>query len=574
MSFEQAEILEIRACSKLVHITFLQAARQRAEEAMQDRDQKNTSKRGLDRILYGEDDETIDNDQAVERAIAYDQGEIGQQAIEHLEDTRGYSTTEWLSKPEVINEISNRFKHYLRNYVDDKGKTVFLEKIDKMVEENGQSLIIVYETLCDMKPVLAMFLPEAPKEILEIFNKAATEVVFQIYPRYHKIRKNVFVRIAGLPILEQIRNLRCVHLSQLITVEGVIASSTAVTPQMSEVRYKCMKCNTVTQPFQQKQTEEVRPTCCLECQSRGPFQVDMEKTTYQNYQRIRVQESPATVRAGRLPRSKEAILLADLVDKYKPGDEIRLTGIYEASYEGSLNVKNGFPVFTTVIMANYIERKEDENIADTLTEEDVEAIKKLSRDERIAEKIINSIAPSIYGHEDSKRAIALALFGGQPKNPSGKHKVRGDINVLLCGDPGTAKSQFLKYIQKTSNRCVFSTGQGASAVGLTAYVQRHPATGEWTLEAGALVLADKGVCLIDEFDKMNDADRTSIHEAMEQQSISVSKAGIVTTLRARCTVIAAANPIGGRYDARGAGWVNFLGSEFGLSSNKILISKN
>lgn len=130
----------------------------------------------------------------------------------------------------------------------------------------------------------------------------------------------------------------------------------------------------------------------------------------------------------------------------------------------------------------------------------------------------------------------------------GKHKIRGDINVLICGDPGTAKSQFLKYVEKTGSRVVFATGQGASAVGLTAYVQRNPVSKEWTLEAGALVLADKGMCLIDEFDKMNDADRTSIHEAMEQQSISISKAGIVTSLQARCAVIAAANPIGGRYD--------------------------
>ncbi|XP_031698037.1 DNA replication licensing factor MCM2-like, partial [Anarrhichthys ocellatus] len=158
------------------------------------------------------------------------------------------------------------------------------------------------------------------------------------------------------------------------------------------------------------------------------------------------------------------------------------------------------------------------------------------------------MAPSIYGHEDIKRGLALALFGGEPKNPGGKHKVRGDINVLLCGDPGTAKSQFLKYVEKVSSRAVFTTGQGASAVGLTAYVQRHPVSREWTLEAGALVLADRGVCLIDEFDKMNDADRTSIHEAMEQQSISISKAGIVTSLQARCTIIAASNPIGGRYD--------------------------
>merc|ERR1711881_283539 len=140
------------------------------------------------------------------------------------------------------------------------------------------------------------------------------------------------------------------------------------------------------------------------------------------------------------------------------------------------------------------------------------------------------------------------MGGGQPKDKSDKHRVRGDLNVLLCGDPGTWESQFLKYLEKIAPRAIFTTGQGASAVGLTAYVQRSPMTKEWTLEAGALVLADKGVCLIDEFDKMNDQDRTSIHEAMEQQTISISKAGIVTSLKARCAVMAAANPIGGRYD--------------------------
>ncbi|GMF47069.1 unnamed protein product [[Candida] boidinii] len=159
------------------------------------------------------------------------------------------------------------------------------------------------------------------------------------------------------------------------------------------------------------------------------------------------------------------------------------------------------------------------------------------------------MAPSIYGHKDIKTAVACSLFGGVPKDVNGKHSIRGDINVLLLGDPGTAKSQILKYVEKTANRAIFATGQGASAVGLTASVRKDPITREWTLEGGALVLADKGVCLIDEFDKMNDQDRTSIHEAMEQQSISISKAGIVTTLQARCSIVAAANPIGGRYNS-------------------------
>jgi len=270
---------------------------------------------------------------------------------------------------------------------------------------------------------------------------------------------------------------------------------------------------------------------------------------YQNYQKINLQESPGSVPAGRIPRSREVILQNDLCDSVRPGEQIAVTGIYTNRFEASLNAENGFPVFTTVIEANYVQRDKNMFSHCKITESDKEEIEKLSRLPDIETRILNSIAPSIYGYRYIKRAIAFAMFGGHAKQGNNRHKIRGDINVLILGDPGCAKSQFLKYTEKLSARAVYTTGKGASAVGLTAAVRRDPLTREWTLEGGALVLADKGICLIDEFDKMRDQDRVSIHEAMEQQSISISKAGIVTTLQARCAVIAAANPVKGRYDS-------------------------
>ncbi|XP_062270636.1 DNA replication licensing factor MCM2 [Scomber scombrus] len=521
-------------------------ARARAEEAMSIRDRAHGVTGRLRRGLLYADDEDDGQPSARRRRRAEwaaDGGEDGDEeemieSIENLEDMKGHTVREWVSMAAPRLEIYHRFKNFLRTHVDENGHNVFKEKISDMCKENKESLVVNYEDLAAREHVLAYFLPEAPTEMLKVFDEAAKEVVLAMYPKYDRIAHEIHVRICNLPLVEEIRSLRQLHLNQLIRTSGVVSSCTGVLPQLAMVKYNCNKCNFVLGPFFQSQNQEVKPGSCPECQSLGPFEINMEETVYQNYQRITIQESPGKVAAGRLPRSKDAILLADLVDHCKPGDEIELTGIYHNNYDGSLNMANGFPVFATVILANHITRRDEGVAVAELTDEDVKAIVALSKDERIGERIFASMAPSIYGHEDIKRALALALFGGEPKNPGGKHKVRGDINVLLCGDPGTAKSQFLKYIEKVSTRAVFTTGQGASAVGLTAYVQRHPVTREWTLEAGALVLADRGVCLIDEFDKMNDADRTSIHEAMEQQSISISKAGIVTSLQARCTVIA------------------------------------
>ncbi|KAJ2908562.1 MCM DNA helicase complex subunit, partial [Coemansia aciculifera] len=336
-------------------------------------------------------------------------------------------------------------------------------------------------------------------------------------------------------------------LGTLVRVSGVVSRRTGVFPQLKFVKFDCGKCGAVLGPFAQGAATEVRVAMCVACQARGPFTVNSEQTVYRNYQRLTLQETPGSVAAGRLPRHRDVVLLADLIDCARPGDEIEVTGVYAHAPDASAAARHGFPVFATVIEANHVARRADEFAAVRLTEDDRRAIRALARDDNVGRRIVRSVAPSIYGHEQIKTALALALFGGVAKDIGGKLRTRGDINVLLLGDPGTAKSQLLKFVESTAHRAVFTTGQGASAVGLTASVRKDAVTREWTLEGGALVLADRGVCLIDEFDKMNDADRTSIHEAMEQQSISISKAGIVTTLHARCAVIAAANPIGGRY---------------------------
>eukprot|EP00096_Caligus_rogercresseyi_P010202 TRINITY_DN362_c0_g1_i5.p1 TRINITY_DN362_c0_g1~~TRINITY_DN362_c0_g1_i5.p1 ORF type:complete len:907 (-),score=296.92 TRINITY_DN362_c0_g1_i5:299-3019(-) len=532
--------------------------RAEAEASMRKRDReegrRGRLRRGL--LLYDseEDDEDLDEPKTRRRKLAAsaaeDEGSPSAmvESIENLEDTRGRSVREHVSTMGPRTEVYNRFKNFLRTYIDGRGQTLYKEKVRNMCEENRSSFDVDYNILASECQVLAYFLPEAPSEMLQIFDEAAKDVVLSMFPQYERISKEIHIRISDLPLVEEIRSLRQLHLNQLIRTSGVVTASTGVLPQLSVIKYDCNKCSYVLGPFMQHQNQEVKPGTCPECQSQGPFQVNMEQTLYKNYQRITVQESPGRVSAGRLPRSKDAILLGDLCDACKPGDDIELTGVYTNNYDGSLNTAHGFPVFATVILANHILRKDSSHATRNLTDEDIKAIMSLSKDERIGERIMASIAPSIYGHEDIKRALGLTLFGGTIKDKQEKHKVRGDLNVLLCGDPGTAKSQFLKSMEKLAPRAIFTTGQGASAVGLTAYVQRSPVSREWTLEAGALVLADKGVCLIDEFDKMTDQDRTSIHEAMEQQTISISKAGIVTTLRARCSVIAASNPIGGRYD--------------------------
>lgn len=558
------------------------AERRALERAMDERDMLQRGKRVSSSSHYelSDDEDGDDEDEDMmlnkgdhflnsrRRRFSMEQQQLHQQqdedlgggeelTYEQLADIKADSLLEWVTNSQVSRTIAKEFKSFLLEYVDNKSKSVYGARIRLMGENNLESLDVTFDHLLETKAIIANFLIKCPDEILKIFDIVAMEVTELTFPKYSSICSEIHVRIIGMNEVTPLRDLREDKLNQLVNITGVVTRRTGIFPQLKYIKFDCLKCNTTLGPFYQDSNQEVHVQLCTNCESRGPFKLNSELTIYRNYQRVTIQESPGSIPAGRLPRHKEAILLWDLVDSVKPGEEIDLIGVYKNAFDGALNASNGFPVFATIIEANNIRRREglvdshnddgNSSIYQWTLEEEKE-FKRMSNDPLIIDKIIGSIAPSIYGHKYIKTAIASALFGGVPKDINGKHSIRGDINVLLLGDPGTAKSQILKYVEKTAQRAVFSTGQGASAVGLTASVRKDPITREWTLEGGALVLADKGVCMIDEFDKMNDQDRTSIHEAMEQQSISISKAGIVTTLQARCSVIAAANPIGGRYN--------------------------
>ena len=499
--------------------------RRRLEAQLNRRDKEVARRRRMPAVFLEDDDGDIDlTAQPRRRRHHYDEDpddDMDQDimdeelSLEALQDVKAASLTEWVSQPAVQRTIKREFKAFLTEYTDESGSSVYGNRIRTLGEINAESLEVSYDHLSSSKAILAYFLANAPSEMLKLFDDVALDVVLLHYPDYERIHTEIHVRIYDLPVHYTLRQLRQSHLNCLVRVSGVVTRRTGVFPQLKQVKFDCTKCGVTLGPFQQESNVEVKISFCQNCQSRGPFTLNSEKTIYRNYQKLTLQESPGTVPAGRLPRHRDVILLWDLIDKAKPGEEIEVTGVYRNNYDAQLNNRNGFPVFATILEANNVVKAHDQLAGFRLTEEDEQEIRKLSRDPQVVDKIISSIAPSIYGHDDVKTAIALSLFGGVAKTAKGSHVVRGDINVLLLGDPGTAKSQALKYAEKTAHRAVFATGQGASAVGLTASVRRDPLTSEWTLEGGALVLADKGTCLIDEFDKMNDQDRTSIHEAME-----------------------------------------------------------
>lgn len=274
-------------------------------------------------------------------------------------------------------------------------------------------------------PLLAIWVADAPAQVLPIFHAAARAEVLKQFPAYDAIHASVFVRITDLPICDAIRDIRQSHLNALIRISGVVTRRTGVFPQLQSVKYDCAKCGFVIGPIVQGASQEIRVSHCPQCEARGGFTVNVEQTLYRNYQKMTLQESPGSVPAGRLPRSKEVVLLHDLIDCARPGEEVEVTGVFTNHAEQSLGTAAGFPVFATLVEANHVARRGDGGAGLRLTDEERAACARLAQDPAIARRLAASVAPSIHGHDDIKLALALALFGGQEKHVRGKARTGG-----------------------------------------------------------------------------------------------------------------------------------------------------
>ncbi|XP_025836341.1 DNA replication licensing factor Mcm7 [Agrilus planipennis] len=350
-----------------------------------------------------------------------------------------------------------------------------------------------------------------------------------------------------------IREIKGEHIGKLVTVKGIVTRSTEVKPLMCVATYTCDQCGSETyQPVSSLSFMPVHLCPSEDCQvnkSGGRLYLQTRGSKFIKFQEIRIQEHSDQVPVGHVPRSLTIFCRGENTRQTLPGDHVAITGVFLPLIRSGYKQIVGGLLSDTYLEAHRIvsvnKTAEEETASSTLTPDELAAL----TEEDFYTKLAMSIAPEIYGHLDVKKALLLLLVGGVDRKPDGM-KIRGNINICLMGDPGVAKSQLLGFISRLAPRSQYTTGRGSSGVGLTAAVMRDPLTGEMMLEGGALVLADKGVCCIDEFDKMADFDRTAIHEVMEQQTISIAKAGIMTTLNARVSILAAANPAFGRYNPK------------------------
>ena len=414
--------------------------------------------------------------------------------------------------------------------------TKYKEDVFNVLEKypDERSLVIDYIDLEMFDPDLADLLIEKPDDVILASEKA----IKNIDPLVKDADLNI--RLENLTNLIPLKILLSKYIGKFISADGIVRKTDEIRPRIEIGVFECRGCMRLHEVQQTSNNVIVEPSLCTECGGRS-FRLLQEESKYVDTQTARIQEPLENLSGGTEPKQMLIVLEDDLVDGLNPGDSVRITGTLKTFREE----RSG--KFKNFIYANHIEHLEQEFEELQISEEDEEKIIELSKDPEIYEKIIKSTAPSIRGYEDVKEAIALQLFGGAAKELEDKTRLRGDIHILIVGDPGIGKSQMLKYVSKLAPRSIYTSGKGTTGAGLTAAAVRDE-LGGWSLEAGALVLGDQGNVCVDELDKMRSEDRSALHEALEQQTISIAKAGIMATLNSRCSVLAAANPKFGRFD--------------------------
>ncbi|XP_044727672.1 DNA replication licensing factor Mcm3 isoform X2 [Chrysoperla carnea] len=438
------------------------------------------------------------------------------------------------------------------NFLDDgEDQGIYMNAVKNMLADDKRRLVVNVNDLRRKNPERAAALLSKSFEEQVAFQKALKEYVASIDSTYSKDNTEFFVAFEGSFGNKHVtpRSLTSKYLGNLICVEGIVTRCSLIRPKVVRSVHYCPATKKVMErKYADLTSLEAFPTSSVyptKDEDGNLLETEFGLSTYKDHQTISLQEMPEKAPAGQLPRSVDVICDDDLVDLCKPGDRIQVVGNFRCLPSKQGGFTNG--TFRTIVIANNISQLSKESTR-SISREDVVVCKKLAKSKDIIEILSRSLAPSIHGHDFIKRAILCLLVGGIEKVLKNGTRLRGDINILLIGDPSVAKSQLLRYVLYTAPRAIPTTGRGSSGVGLTAAVTTDQETGERRLEAGAMVLADRGVVCIDEFDKMSDIDRTAIHEVMEQGRVTISKAGIHASLNARCSVLAAANPVYGRYD--------------------------
>ncbi|NWI76580.1 MCM3 factor, partial [Dryoscopus gambensis] len=450
-------------------------------------------------------------------------------------------------------ELREAQRDYLDFLDDEEDQGIYQSKVRDMISDNQYRLIVNINDLRRKNEKRASRLLSNAFEELIAFQRALKDFVASVDATYAKQYEDFYIGLEGSFGSKHVspRTLTACFLSCIVCVEGIVTKCSLVRPKVvRSVHYCPATKKTIERRYTDMTSLDAFPSSSIyptKDEENNPLETEFGLSVYKDHQTITIQEMPEKAPAGQLPRSVDVVLDDDLVDRVKPGDRIQVVGTYRCLPGKKGGYTSG--TFRTILIACHVKQM-SKDVRPLYSASDVAKIKRFSksRSKDIFDQLARSLAPSIHGHEYIKKAILCMLLGGVEKILENGSRIRGDINILLIGDPSVAKSQLLRYVLSTAPRAIPTTGRGSSGVGLTAAVTTDPETGERRLEAGAMVLADRGVVCIDEFDKMSDIDRTAIHEVMEQGRVTIAKAGIQARLNSRCSVLAAANPVYGRYD--------------------------